>query len=68
MPSVSKSQQRLFAAAEHGATFQKAEELRGSLTHQQLHDFAATKTKNLPNRTKSGYRSSKAAARSQRGR
>jgi hypothetical protein len=50
MPSVSKSQQRLFGAAEHGATFPLAEKLRSTMSHQQLHDFAATKTAGLPNR------------------
>jgi len=36
------------AAAEHGATFPKAKQLRASMTLQQLHDFAATTTKKLP--------------------
>lgn len=40
MPSVSKAQQRLFGAAEHGATFPAAERLRDSMSHSQLHDFA----------------------------
>ena len=40
MPSVSKSQQRLMAAAEHGADFEKAKDLRKSMSHEQLHDFA----------------------------
>jgi hypothetical protein len=48
MPAVSKSQRRLFGAAEHGADFPLARKLRGSMTHQQLHDFAATKEKGLP--------------------
>ena len=48
MPAKSKAQQRLFGAAEHGATFPLAKKLRGSMTHQQLHDFAATKTQKLP--------------------
>ena len=38
------------AAAEHGATFAKAKKLRKSMTKSQLHDFAATKTKGLPDR------------------
>lgn len=41
MPAKSRSEQRLFQAAEHGATFPKATQLRDSLTHQQLHDFAS---------------------------
>ena len=40
--------QHLFGAAEHGANFPKARELRAHMTHEQLHDFAATPTKNLP--------------------
>jgi len=47
-PARSKSQQRLFGAAEHGATFKKAEQLRQSLTHQQLHDFAAGSMRGKP--------------------
>lgn len=41
MPSKSRSQQRLMAAAEHGADFPMAKKLRASMTHEQLHDFAA---------------------------
>ena len=48
MPSVSKAQQRLMAAAEHGADFPMAKKLRASMSHRQLHDFAATKRKGLP--------------------
>lgn len=40
------------AAAEHGATFPAAKALRTSMTHKQLHDFAATKTKSLPAHSK----------------
>lgn len=50
MPATSKAQQRLMAAAAHGATFTKAKELRKTMTLAQLHDFAATKTKALPPR------------------
>lgn len=50
MPATSQSQQRLFAAAEHGATFPKAKTLRRTMTHAQLHDFAATKRRGLPDR------------------
>lgn len=50
MPSVSKSQQRLMQAAEHGATFPKAEALRASMSKAQLHDFAAGSEKGKPER------------------
>ncbi len=48
MPSVSKSQQRLFQAAEHNAHFAKAERIRAALTKQQLHDFASGSMKGKP--------------------
>lgn len=48
MPSVSAAQQHLMAAAEHGASFPMARKLRATMSHAQLHDFAATKTKGLP--------------------
>lgn len=48
MPATSKAQQRLFAAAEHGATFAKAKKLRASMTLKQLADYARTPTKGLP--------------------
>ena len=51
MPARSKAQQHLMAAAEHGATFPLAKRLRKTMTHQQLHDFAATSTKALPAHT-----------------
>ena len=41
MPSESKSQQRLFQAAEHGADFPMARKVRGSMSASDLHDFAA---------------------------
>lgn len=40
MPSVSKTQQHLFQAAEHGADFPMAKEVRSSMSHDQMHDFA----------------------------
>ena len=46
MPATSKAQQRYMAIAEHNPGA-----LRGpkpKMTHQQLHDFAATPTKKLP--------------------
>jgi len=49
MPALSKAQQRLMGMAEHnpGAVTSRN---RGVLkmSHQQLHDFAATSTKSLP--------------------
>lgn len=52
MPARSKAQQHLFGAALGGATFPEAERLRASLTHQQLKDFAGTKTGSLPSYVK----------------
>ncbi len=52
MPSESKSQRRLIAAAEHGANFPKAKAIRRSMTHQQMHDFASTSERGLPERKK----------------
>jgi hypothetical protein len=49
MPAVSTAQRRLFAIAEHSPEKLHAEN-KGLLkmSHQQLHDFAATPEKNLP--------------------
>lgn len=54
MPSVSKAQQRAMAIAEHNprALFGRDRSLL-KLSHQQLHDFAATPSRALPER-KSG--------------
>lgn len=52
MPAVSKSQQRLMGAAEHGATFPLAKKLRKSMTPQQLHDFASGSEKSKPTHVK----------------
>lgn len=54
MPAKSKAQQHLMAAAAHGATFPKAEQLRASMSMRQLRDFAATPTRRLPRRVKRG--------------
>ncbi len=53
MPSESRAQQRLMALAEHDPK-KLYKKNRGLLrmTHQQLHDFAATKTSDLPERKK----------------
>ena len=56
MPSVSKAQQRLMAAAEHGANFPAAKKLRESMTHQQLHDFASGSMKDKPEHKRKGVR------------
>jgi hypothetical protein len=49
MPSTSKAQQAVMAIAEHHPE-QLHKRNRGLLrmTHDQLHDFASTKTSNLP--------------------
>jgi hypothetical protein len=48
MPATSKAQQRLMAAAEHGATFPKAKQLRQAMTKTQLSDFASGPMKGKP--------------------
>lgn len=50
MPAVSVKQRRLMAAAEHGANFPMAKQVRSSMTKKQMHDFAATKESDLPTR------------------
>lgn len=57
MPAVSQAQQRLFGAAEHGAQFPLARKLRASMSHSQLHDFAATRRRGLPIRVQKKKRS-----------
>jgi hypothetical protein len=52
MPAVSKAEQRLMGAAEHGASFAEAVRLRSTMTHQQLHDFASGSEKGKPERVK----------------
>jgi hypothetical protein len=54
MPAKSKAQQRLMAAAEHGASFPMAQQVRSSMTMKQLHDFASTRRKGLPKHVKKG--------------
>lgn len=63
MPAKSKAQRRLMAAAEHGANFPMARKLRGSMSHQQLHDFAATSERDLPAHSTAMKHLSKAARR-----
>jgi len=50
MPATSKAQQRLMAAAAHGASFKKAQDMRQSMSLKQLKEFADTPTKKLPER------------------
>jgi len=47
MPSVSKAQRRFMGACEHGAGYESCPK---GMTKQQMHDFAATKEKGLPER------------------
>lgn len=48
MPAISLAQKRLMQAAEHGAQFGLAKKLRLSMTREQLHDYAASSAKGLP--------------------
>ena len=51
MPATSKAQQRLFAVAEHSPSkLYRANRGLLNMSHQQLHDYAATATKGLPAR------------------
>lgn len=53
MPAVSKKQRRFMAMVEHTPTSElsgKAKEAKKSMSHKQLHDFAATSEKHLPTR------------------
>jgi len=47
-PARSRSQQRLFAAAQHGATFKKAKQLRATTTPAQREEFARGSLKGKP--------------------
>ena len=48
MPAKSKAQQRLMAAAEHGASFPMARKVRASMSKGALHDFAVGSMKGKP--------------------
>jgi len=48
MPAKSKAQQRLFQAAQHGATFAKAKQIRASTTPAQREEFAKGSMKGKP--------------------
>ncbi len=52
MPSKSKAQQRLMAAAEHGADFPMAAKIRESMSLAQMHDFASGPMKGKPTHVK----------------
>ena len=56
MPAKSKAQQRLIAAAEHGANFPKAKQIRQSMTLSQMHDFASGSMKRKPEHVKTKKR------------
>ena len=56
MPAVSKSQQRLFQAAEHGARFPMAAKLREGMTVKQLRDFSQGSMRNKPEHVKKGHK------------
>ncbi len=53
LPSKSRAQQRLMAAAEHGADFPMAQKIRSSMTMSQMHDFASGSMKSKPAHVKS---------------
>ena len=55
MPAVSKAQQRLMAAAEHGATFPAAKKIRAGMTYEQMHDFAVGPMKGKPEHVKGAH-------------
>jgi hypothetical protein len=52
MPAKSVAQANLMRAAEHGAQFAKAKQLRRSMSLKQLSEFAGTPTKGLPQHVK----------------
>lgn len=52
MPSKSKAQSNLMRAAEHGAMFPLAKQVRGSMSLGQMGEFASTPTKGLPSHVK----------------
>jgi hypothetical protein len=57
MPAVSKAQQAAMAIAEHDPEkLQSKNKGLLKMSHTQLHDFAATKRKNLPARASTGKR------------
>jgi Protein of unknwon function (DUF3008) len=61
MPAVSGAQQRFMAMVEHDPS--KLQGKMPSMTHQQLHDFAATPRKGLPTHVKPPTAGLRSAAR-----
>ena len=57
MPSVSKAQRTVMAIAEHDPSklYKRNRGLLG-MSHEQLHDFAATPTKGLPEKKEGALR------------
>lgn len=54
MPAKSKAQQALMAIAEHNPNSLHGENRNVlKMSHKQLHDFASTSKKNLPNKVSS---------------
>lgn len=52
MPAESKAQRRFFGWAEHNPAEAKAAGKMPDMTKQQMHDFASTSEKGLPERKK----------------
>lgn len=53
MPSVSQAQRKFFGWAEHNPAEAKTEGVYPEgMTHEQMHDFATTKDKGLPEHVK----------------
>lgn len=50
MPAKSIAQRRFFGMLEHNPAMAKAKGI--NMTHQQMHDFAATKDKGLPKKVR----------------
>ena len=56
MPAESKKQRRFMAMVEHKPASELSPRMRKvkrEMTHQQLHDFAATSEKHLPDKVRS---------------
>ncbi len=59
MPAKSKSQQRLMSAAEHGAQFPAAQQIRASMSLGQMRDFARGPMAGKPEHVKKRHDPSK---------
>lgn len=59
MPAKSKSQQRLMAAAEHGAQFPAAQQIRASMSLGAMRDFARGPMAGKPEHVKARHDPSK---------